>query len=71
MKKETNPEIKLNQIARLIQPRKVILAHGPARPTPIRRSCPICFGMGVKENDDGGTFDCPNKKCDNGSIIIN
>jgi len=37
---------------------------------PERRACHICHGMGVKERPNGDTFDCPNKSCDNGFVII-
>lgn len=37
---------------------------------PKRVTCHICHGMGVKERPNGDTFDCPNRSCDNGYIII-
>lgn len=35
-----------------------------------RRTCHICFGMGVKEKPNGDTIDCPNRACNNGYILV-
>jgi hypothetical protein len=37
---------------------------------PQRVVCHICHGMGLKEKPNGDTFDCPNRSCNNGYIII-
>jgi hypothetical protein len=41
-----------------------------SKPAPKRVVCHICHGMGVKEKPNGETFDCPNRSCNNGFIII-
>jgi hypothetical protein len=35
-----------------------------------RKTCHICYGMGVIERGSAGPIDCPNRSCDNGFIII-
>jgi len=48
---------------------KSLQAGAVIRPT--RQTCPICFGMGVKEIRNGDdTIDCPNRSCENGYIKI-
>lgn len=49
---------------------KIIKEEKKDEKAPTRVACHICHGMGVKERPNGDTFDCPNRSCDNGYIIV-